>query len=172
MATWSELWEESSCVRYWKTFKAMPPFSKLCDLSIFLTPLIVTWMACQDFEAGYWKWLMSSVALLNWLAVFMVVAKYLRGYHADLRGVQAAPAGKPPGLKSEKVWLVVYICMTTMMAFIGWMEYKHKPTQPFGETWSMTTLYLTMFIQSLSTYTRKRFWNVPLNGADRESQIA
>lgn len=159
------IWETTeSCVRDLKTFRAMPWSSKLMYLSFVLVPAGITWIAYLkrtdgQGDARYWGWM----AVLFWLGYAQEIPTYVRGYYAERRGIAPAPPGKRPNFESMKrsmVVLGVLVCVLTLLFCFGSIHFTvHHPRAPW---WSDILLGVVLFFQSLSTYTRSRYWNAEL----------
>lgn len=165
-------WNDAYCVRYLKTFQAMPLSSKLMDHSLVLSPLCLTWVA---YRGGFFgadeladvpilahMWL--YLAGLYWLSYTVTLTNYLRGYFAQRRGVLPAKPGRKPQLAVLKAYLVtfgvMFVVFTLAMFYVT--ATKHHTTHHTGTPWGVGLFMLAMFFQQLSQYTRSRYWNIPL----------
>jgi hypothetical protein len=162
---------DAKCVRYLKTFRAMPLTSKLMDLSFVLSPLTITWMTYLIYKyngtgiyaevPNIWRiWL--CLAGLWWLGCFNVISQYLRGYFAQQRGIQPAPPHRKTDLSYTKAYAILWGVLFVALNLLDYVLLRHHTHKPLGWLYTNNLLFLVMFFQSLSMYTRSRFWNVAL----------
>jgi len=109
----------------------------------------------------WWIWL--CLAGLWWLGYFNVISQYLRGYFAQQRGVQPAPPLRKTNLSYTKAhtifWGVLFVALNL---FDYVLQMRHHTHKPLGWLYASNLLFLAFVFQSLSMYTRSRFWDIAL----------
>ena len=167
------IWESNeSCVRYLKTFRAMPLASKLMDLSLVLAPLTITLMTYLIYkysgtgiyaEVPYALRIWLCLAGLLWLGYFNVISQYLRGYFAQQRGVQPAPPHRKTDLSYTKAYAILWGVLFVASNLLDYvLQMRHHTHKPMGWLYASNLLALAIFFQFLSMYTRSRFWDIAL----------
>jgi hypothetical protein len=165
VAIWNS---DAFCVRYLRTFRAMPWPSKLLDISGGLAPLGITWIAYVYRTDGYaglpiLRYCWSFLTILYWLGYVGVMSNYVRGYLAQRRGVRPATPGRKPKLAYLKRYSMIFGAIACMFALLIYLMSMRRSIHGTRGLWASDVLFLVFFYQNISTYTRNRFWNAPLD---------
>jgi hypothetical protein len=155
MKTW---WNETYCVRFLKTFLAMPWQYRFLDLSVFLASISMTLSCSLEPAKGLVSVAYRVLAGLYWLICMMYVANFVRGWLALRRGVPPAPPRKEPQVQLEK-WGTIGtgLILGLMVASVGILAAKHGPDL---SAWATVFFIAALFFSSLSSYARSRFWDL------------
>ena len=153
---------DPACVRFLMTFRIMPWRYKLLDLSMILSPTLVTLIAYAgvgDNLRGYFWGVMAGI---YWLIYSMYLLSFARGYAAERKGVAPSLPGKEPSLSQQRELLVFLIVIIFVFgtAFTG--LYLSHPRPLKGHDWSPELVLPIAFFQQVSVFARNRFWNVSL----------
>ena len=101
-------------------------------------------------------------ACLSWLVYALDVSVYVRGYFANLQGVQPEPPGKEPDLDQERreliAWMVV--CGFLLISVVP-LNLAHG-LQRGTHDWSLVFVFFAVLVLKLSVYARDSFWNAQL----------
>jgi hypothetical protein len=150
-------WTDAFCVRYVRTDQAMPWPYKVLDLSFILMPPAITWAAClrdgRFIRVEYWL-----MAVVCWLIFLLNIANQIRGRYALKRGVLPAPPGADMTLAAKMDKLATAICGLVFGTSLL-LAFGHK-----GHSQDLADILLmfVLFVMSLSSYSRARFWNLEL----------
>jgi len=158
---------DAECLRYLKTFRAMPWFSKLVTLSFVLFPLGLTWIAYiyrTDGQADnriwglYYCWL----AGFCWLGFLKEISTYVRGHYAERRGVPPTPPGCWPEPTTERTVLVTLCVVVLLIARSTFLPKHHIIPHP-QDRWVIYLLVFSVFFAVLPGYTRKHYRDIELD---------
>jgi hypothetical protein len=156
-------WSGAYCVRYLKTYQAMPTRYKVLDLSLILSPLGITVVAFHYHADELLGWIWPWIALIYWLTYAMNISCFVRGYIAQRRGVTPSPQSDAPNLKQERRWLIAFgaviggFVLLDIAATLNFAGKHHKSNH--ADLWVPILILLVLFIQQLWTYVRHRFWD-------------
>ncbi|HZL51117.1 MAG TPA: hypothetical protein VFC37_09245 [Terracidiphilus sp.] len=156
-------WSGAYCVRYLKTYQAMPTRYKVLDLNLILSPLVVTVVAFYYHAVRHVGWIWPWLPLLYWFAYAMNVSCFVHGYIAQRRGISPSPQCGAPNLKQERSWLIAFgaviggLVLLDIAATLYFSANHHKID--LADLWVLSLLLLVLFIQQLWEYVRHRFWD-------------
>jgi phosphate/sulfate permease len=153
---------DAACVRFLMTFRIMPRWYKLLDLSIILSPILTTFIAYTSVRDGILGYFWVVLAGLYWLIYSMYALAFARGYSARRKGIAPSLPGKEPNLSQQRGFLIVLIVIIVVFgaAFTG--LYISYPRPLKGHDWSPELVLPILFFQQVSAFARNRFWNVVL----------
>jgi len=153
MRTW---WDNKYCVRFLKTFQAMPWQYRVLDFSVFLAPISMTLSCLLEPTNGVINIEYRILAVILWLVSILHVVNFVRGWLALRRGVQAAPPGKKHNTRLDK-WgiFATGVILGLMILAESILAVKHGLDL---DALATTFFIAALFFQSLSSYVRSRFW--------------
>jgi len=153
--------QDAACVRSFRTFMAMQWQYKAVDIGSILAPLLLTLNAYLSPPEGLLS-IQLWFAWLGWLLYALDVSTYVRGYLANLRGIQPEPPGKEPNLGREREELIVWmvVCGFWLVSVVS-LNVTHGQARGTHD-WSLVLVFFAVLVLKLSVYARDRFWNAEL----------
>jgi hypothetical protein len=131
---------------------------KAVDIGSVLAPLLLTLNVYLSPAQGLLSFRLW-IAWLSWLLYALDVSTYVRGYLANLRGIQPEPLGKEPDLDRERreliAWMVV--CGFLLISVVP-LNLTHG-LQRGAHDWSLVFVFFAVLVLKLSVYAKDSFWN-------------
>jgi uncharacterized membrane protein len=131
---------------------------KAVDIGTILAPLLLTLNVYLSPAQGLLSFPLWF-AWLSWILYAFDISTYVRGYLANLQGIQPEPLGKEPDLDRERRDLIgwMVICGFVLISVVplnlkhGWQRGTHD--------WSLVFAFFAVLILKLTVYARDSFWN-------------
>ena len=156
-----EIWQsDAACVRALKTFRAMPWPYKALDVSMILSPILVTLIAYLGLDDEPLEYFWEAIAVLYWLVYARYVLAFVRGYYAERKGIVAAAPETEPEFGQGRGTMITFVIVTVVWEGFSILVWMHAPHSIKRRDSSSIALPLVFLFQQASRYARNRFWNI------------
>jgi magnesium-transporting ATPase (P-type) len=134
---------------------------KAVDIGSIVAPLLLTLNVYLSPKEGLWSFRLWF-AWLSWLVYGLEVSTYVRGYLANLQGIQPEPRGKEPNLDRERQELIVWmvVCGFLLISVVP-LNLTHGLRRGTHD-WTLVLVFFAVLVLKLSVYARDSFWNAEL----------